>query len=316
MDIVGIGALNLDLIVDSASVAGVAARWEPGIEHRVDDPAIMSALLDEVRVARPAIAFGGSAFNSINALSRTGSGLRLGYVGVAGRPAAPGFSVLDRLDELGVDRQFVRRDDEHLGGVCVSLLNDGERTLITHAGANRHLTLDGVVPYLTRSRLIHVTSFFDDRSPALLRAVLADVKRLAPAVLVSVDPGHVWSASTDPDVAGILRLADYVLVNRRERDALAHLELDETMLVKRPDGIEIVPGGNVAHEPLPAGEIVDATGAGDVFAAGPLLMLARDPGRLADGVALGLRLARHSLRHPGDTGHDGFAALRSGMLGE
>jgi sugar/nucleoside kinase (ribokinase family) len=54
----------------------------------------------------------------------------------------------------------------------------------------------------------------------------------------------------------------------------------------------------VSQRPLAEAEIGDATGAGDVFAAGLLIELARDRARLRAGCELGLRMARRKLRQP------------------
>jgi sugar/nucleoside kinase (ribokinase family) len=58
------------------------------------------------------------------------------------------------------------------------------------------------------------------------------------------------------------------------------------------------PGGRFHRQAmLPAAEIRDPTGAGDVYAAGLLAALAT--GRsLSDGVCLGMALARHKLAAP------------------
>jgi predicted nucleotide-binding protein len=63
------------------------------------------------------------------------------------------------------------------------------------------------------------------------------------------------------------------------------------------------------HTPLPAEEIEDATGAGDVFAAGLLIVLASHRMQIELGALLGMQLARHKLRYVGNTGHAQFAKV-------
>jgi len=308
--VVGIGALNLDYLV--AGAAPVLPPLEWGAEQGVD-AATIRAVLDATE-GRPSL--GGSAFNTVYAMAHAGAGLRLGYVGVAGRMPVPGLSALDTLDACGIDRRHVFRDDEHLCGTCVSILRDGDRTLLTHAGANAafadHLDagFDGLVSYLARARLVHVTSFLDDRTPGRLLAVLTAVRAASPGTLICVDPGHVWSTRPTTDIGGILRLADYALVNEREFRGPAG---DATVVVKHARGIRWYSGRELAgvrrQVPLPAAEIVDATGAGDVFAAGLLIELAAGEAGIGPGCELGLLLARHKLRHLGSAGHAGFARL-------
>ncbi|GIF25926.1 sugar/nucleoside kinase (ribokinase family) [Actinoplanes tereljensis] len=184
-------------------------------------------------------------------------------------------------------------------------MRDGERTLLTHAGANTtfadHLdgAFDELADYLTRARFLHVTSFLDDRSPGRLRALLTAVKAKRPQTLISLDPGHVWCTNRTADIDGILRLADFLLVNRREFEALGDLPGNAVTVVKQPSGTRWHgPGGDGfrPQKPLPTAEIGDATGAGDVFAAGLLTELCRDPTRLGPGCDLGMHLAREKLR--------------------
>jgi sugar/nucleoside kinase (ribokinase family) len=352
-DVVGVGAFNLDCVVDLAGAAALAGTdtaslrsWVAGVcaaagapldwgaEAFVDEPTVL-ALLD--RLAGAAIAWqpGGSAFNTVHALARMRAGLRLGYVGVAGRRPGHGPSGHALLGRLGVDRAFARRDSHRLGGVCLSLVEGWERTMLTHAGANaglgglverRHGEL---VAYLADARIVHVTSFADADAPQLLAELLRDVKARNPAVLVSTDPGHAWSTTPTPGVERLLATADLLLVTARELTALAggqgrsdeqlagallgRLGGDATVLLKRADGVTVLgrePGRrSFTRRPLPSHLVRDPTGAGDVLAAGMLAALARDPAALPAGIALGMRLARRKLRHAGSAGHDGFARI-------
>jgi len=303
-DVVGVGAINLDYLVRGPAPAG---EW--GTEHRADAAAV-EALLSRAQ----AVALGGSAFNTLYAIANARTGLRLGFVGVAGRVPVAGLSAVDACDRYEIDRRLVFAERERLCGVCVSFLSEGERTLLTYAGANEafadHLAseFDQVVAYLADARLVHVTSFLDDRSAGILRRVLEAVKAISPGTLISFDPGHVWSTEPAPDVDRIVGLCDFLLVNRRE-----YREAPRAVVVeKRPEGIRWRgPGGSGSRSqtPLSADEIVDATGAGDVFAAGLLIELAKDPGRIGAGCELGMRMARHKLRHLGSAGHADFARL-------
>lgn len=383
LDVVGVGAFNLDCVVDLAGAAAMAGTdaaalrsWVAGIcaaagapldwgaEAFVDEPTVL-ALLDRLGGAAIAWQPGGSAFNTVHALARMRLGMRLGYVGVAGRRAGSGPSGPALLRRLGVDRSFARRDLRRLGGICVSLVEGGERTMLTHTGANagmaalaerRHAEL---AAYLAGARIVHVTSFADADAPQRLAALLRDAKARNPALLVAADPGHAWSTAPAPAVERLLAEADLLLVTERELAALAagravaapgqpsagdaspvapakragrggsgtdpvaallgRLGSDATVLLKRADGVIVLgraPGARrFARRPLPARLVRDATGAGDVLAAGVLAALARDPAALPAGIALGMRLARRKLRHVGSAGHAGFARIAHRCLG-
>lgn len=318
-----------------------ASQSEPlelNTERLVDERVIYTALAEANRVSLD-VTMGGSAFNALFALAQMKLNLRLGYVGVAGRMPIAGMSSIQQLEGLGVDHRFVRQDKDHLCGICFALQADGERTLLIHVGANAYMAdylesaFDGIVAYLASARVVHVTSFLDPRTAARLLAALKEVKRTNPSTLISFDPGHVWSTARTSPVEGIIELSDLLLVNYREfkeiggqrpgdeDTALAERILRRynegmTIVVKRSDGVLSfgMEDGEVRDQffgqsPLRDEEIQDATGAGDVFAAGLLAAVSSEHLQIETGSLLGMQLARHKLQYVGTRGHGGFADI-------
>ena len=357
LDVVGIGALNLDYIHPTDHDLGprpgarlseqIASLLEPGqqvpewgTETAVDESTVYAAL-EAADTATLQTSLGGSAYNALHTLSQLQLDLRLGYVGVAGRVPGPGPTAVQQLHADGIDHTHVHQDDGRLCGVCFSFTEDGERTLLTHAGANtamaahlHHASTD-LVGYLAGARILHVTSFLDPDTPAALLTVLRAVKQANPATLISVDPGHVWSLDATGPVAGVIALADYLLLNHREfRELGADSEQDSDedtatrildrlhadraqLVVKRRSGIHAWhrEAGKVFDDFYPQrvvladDEVEDATGAGDVFAAGLLAILAGDRLQTELGALLGMTLARHKLRYVGSHGHTQLAQV-------
>jgi sugar/nucleoside kinase (ribokinase family) len=356
LDVVGVGALNLDYIASVSALAGqprsrsltsqiselvekTGAPLEWGTERSVDDQTIYAAI-EAVSSAGPDTSLGGSAFNAIHAIAQAQAGLRLGYVGVAGRVPVIGVSSIQQFEALGVDHRFVLRDDQHLCGICFSFCEADDRTLLTHMGANGYMAeyidqrFDDIVAYLSSARLIHVTSFLDDRTAGRLLAVLRAVKDASPGTAISFDPGHIWSVDSTLEIEGLIEISDYLLVNYREFHELGGYKADEPdeevagrllrrfsndrgfVIVKRPTGIWSyrredgkVVSDFYAQIPLEVEEVKDATGAGDVFAAGLLIVLTSDRLQVELGSLLGMRLARHKLRYVGSAGHGQFAQV-------
>lgn len=359
LDVVGVGALNLDYIAGSMVSSEAPARTftdrisellrsgsgqdrgplEWGVEHEVDSLTIR-AVIEAVSSSRPDTMLGGSAFNAVYAIAKTKADLRLGYIGVAGHVPVIGLSAVQQLDSLGIDTRYVRQDAADLCGICFSYSENGDRTLLTHAGANERMAsyidqeFDDLVAYLTSTRLIHVTSFLDDRSAGALLRLLSAVKQAGRGNLISFDPGHVWSSNLTPEVKGLVALSDYLLLNNREFDEVGHRtpgEADEVVAERVLDRLDSADGVVIvkqttgvwshrrqdgrtqsefyAHTPLPPEEIEDATGAGDVFAAGMLIILVSHRMQIELGALLGMRLARHKLRYVGNIGHAQFAKV-------
>jgi len=355
-DVIGVGALNLDYIASAPTLVGqssarsmtervselverIGPPLEWGTERLVDSQTVYAAI-EAVSSVRSETVLGGSAYNAIHSIAQTRVGLRLGYVGVAGRVPLPGVSFVQQFEALRVDHRFVFEDYDHMCGICFSFSEGGDRTLLTHAGANEYLTghlsreFARVVEYLARARVVHVTSFLDDVTAGCLLSVLEAVKKVNHRTLICFDPGHVWSAAGMTEVDGLIRISDYLLVNSREFRELGGQGVDDSdegvaarllqrfssehgvIVVKRPDGISSYrqDGGKVFSEfyaqvPLADDEIEDATGAGDVFAAGLLAVLTCDRLQIEMGSLLGMRLAKHKLRYVGSTGHAQFAQV-------
>jgi sugar/nucleoside kinase (ribokinase family) len=356
LDVVGIGALNLDYIANASKSGGprrsraltsrisdlvmrTGSPIEWGTERRVDDETIHAAI-EAASSASPDTSLGGSAFNAIYAIASTQVGLRLGYVGVAGRVPVIGLSSIQQFEALGIDHKWVLQDDDHLCGICFSLCHEDDRTLLTHHGANEYMAdhldrhFNGIVAYLAGARVIHVTSFLDPRTVGRLLAVLQAVKAANHGTLICFDPGHVWSVDPSPEVTEIIRISDFLLVNYREfcelgqrsaadsdREVAGRLlrcfDNDQsTIIVKRATGIwsywrqhDDVVSDFYPQVLLRAEEVEDATGAGDVFAAGLLIVLTCDRLQVELGSLLGMRLARHKLRYVGSAGHAQFAEV-------
>lgn len=361
LDVVGIGALNIDYTVhasavtvgeghrslplgDSIVVPGSPSPFEWGTESVVDEKTI-DAALEDVSTASLDATLGGSAFNAIFALARMKLGARLGYVGVAGRVPIPGLSSLQQLDLLQIDRRFVRSDNSRPCGICFSFIKDGERTLLTHPGANVEMAgmieaeFNNLVAYLSTSRVLHITSFLDEETPRRLLELLQAVKAANPRTLISFDPGHPWASAPTEAVEGLLHLSDYILINYREFRLLGGYESgdqddivaerifdrvdsgDAALIVKRNDGIlsfRSVAGSIVAehfaHIPLPESDIRDATGAGDVFAAGLLAVITGAWLQVELGSFLGMALAKHKLSFAGVQGHAQFPEITRGFI--
>ncbi|MGH4021326.1 MAG: PfkB family carbohydrate kinase [Pseudonocardiaceae bacterium] len=289
---------------------------------------------------------GGSAWLTIFSLAQMRVGVRLGYVGVVGRVEAPGLSFIGQMDELGIDRRWVGQYPNRLCGLCLSYIDDTDRVMLTHPGANFEMhshiqqNFHDLAAYLASARFVHVTSFLDEATPAEVLKVLTRAKELNPWLRISFDPGFDWSEHTTLEVDGILALTDILFVNYREFKALgrySHAESDGAIarkaldrcavgctifVTKRYDFVEAfraTSDGMLVHpfqlrRPLQETELEDATGAGDVFAAAVLASLASRRLQVELGAFLGLSLARHKMRKRASADNQILPDLSKGFL--
>jgi sugar/nucleoside kinase (ribokinase family) len=346
LDVVGVGALNVDYIASASShrrrdpdaLTEILDRFEHGVESLVEDQVTYDVLEQLGGRETLAPSLGGSAFLTIHAIAQMRLGLQLGYVGVCGRSPDPTLSAVRVMDRLGIERTAIRQDRTRTTGVCVSYISEGERTLLTSLGANEGFAsyvreeFDQLATYLSRTRFIHATSFLDSESPGRLYAVIEEAKRRNAEVRLAFDPGHMWCVEQPEDAMRLLSLTDYLMLNYREfqalgglgefatDDAIAEAVLDRcgtncsALVLKRYDRILMYRrvGGALEIEefrqqPLGVEQIEDATGAGDVFAAGLLAAMTSDRMQLELGALLGMKMARHKLLHVGDRGYTSFA---------
>jgi sugar/nucleoside kinase (ribokinase family) len=305
MDIVGIGALNVDYIVGRTMLKDAGSQFAGEIAKSFGDgPAkpVDRPYIDEVlnRLGgRCQRTFGGSAFYVIRTLVALDAGLRLGFVGALSVNQDPGVDFSQWFASHGVDHRFVQSFDGGRQGICVSLVTRGDRQLIANSGINGRLAeilksrRDDLIEYLAQARIIHFVSSLDDESPVHLLSILSAVKQRNPSVHISFDPGYVWASSPTNSIDALYKRADILFVNQKEFEEIGkRLPPDEDidvarriidklapnamiMLLKRYDEItaflkladRLVEYHYPTHT-LEASEIEDATGAGDVFAGG------------------------------------------------
>lgn len=310
MEVIGIGALNLDLLYEVDDLSLLRQRgwgFAPGKEATIsaDRYQELLELLKEVAVLR-ARSGGGSAANTICALARMG--FRTGFVGRVGDDEEGAF-ILDQMP--GVDISHVKRGGR--SGICIVILDKRkDRALAVQPNANDEITLaDLDIPYLSATRYLHLSSFVGDTP---LAAQLQLMELLPAAVKVSIDPGELYARrgleailplikrsslffATEDELSSLTGADDY----SRACLAIATLGPEIVVCKRGKEGAYLYSReyqGSIRHNGVTS--VIDNTGAGDVFNAGFLagLLLGRP---LPYCLELANRLAAKSLGGYGRT---------------
>ncbi len=345
LDIVGIGALNVDFAVTSekmkelppATVSKAMWSFFSGAERIVGEEDIekMVSLLGRDSFREK---LGGSAFNTVCCIAALGSGLRTGLAGISGETGMPDLSFEGAMDSLGIDRSHLASCRGESSGLCVSINHNGTRSFIHYPGCNSRMAdalrknYGQLLEYVSGARLLHITQFNDSETSELLYRLAKDASGLKHSLRISCDPGYAWLQNPSASVMGILRLSAFIFLNdleftllsgkpygesdREKSEAIfARLGLSETfVVVKKETEIKLFrkEGSSVGEEAfridvIGSDEIKDATGAGDAFDAGFLAAVLLGAAEESWAVELGMMLMRVKLACEPQSLREGFA---------
>ncbi len=282
-DVVGFGALNVDLIyqIDAAAVPEVVRRGSAGMETALSREEMYPLLQHLERFGQlKDKEGGGQAANTVAALARMG--FRCGYVGCVGDDEEGAFLIdtLESVDTAGVMRRGK-------SGICVVALNDtGERTMCVFPNANDTISYDQVnADYASATEFIYLTSFVGDRPLDAQREL---VKEVGSQCRIALDPGELYARRGLGELREIIERAEVVFATDSEIETLTGMDCQRgcqrllrigatVVACKRGDkGSYVVSAEGAFEVPAETVEVVDKTGAGDVYAAGFIAGLLRN----------------------------------------
>lgn len=229
---------------------------------------------EEVEAETVEVFPGGSASNVAVAAAKLG--LKARIVCCIGNDEWGNF-ILRNFASKRVDTSYVIRADKPTGRVIILVeRGTGARAMVALRGANMELTSARVhAEQMKGLDHVHVSGGRLDMAEAALRLG----KELG--LSTSYDPGSVAVKYGYSKLAGVLKYVDVLLVNRREASALAetgagssleNLTCKVVVVKMGEEGSKAIMGGEEVYaQAFKLRQVVDTTGAGDVFDAGFIL---------------------------------------------
>ena len=319
LDFVGFGALNMDifcLLHPGRTVDQIAPGLRPGGEIMGDGTKRKQIL----EAAQEHGTFtgrsgGGQAANTAVALARMG--FQCGYLGKVGDDEMGGL-LLESLEDM--DKSHIQRGGD--SGMCLCILDqNGERANVVFPGSNDTVSLDDShADYVRASKALHITSFCSERILELQEWLLGQNPGDA---MITLDPGEIYSRLGVNRLRNVLKHTRILFATVEElemmtgkgaREAAADVIECGTEIVvckKGDQGSEIITKEDVISvAAVRVEQVVDKTGAGDVYAAGFIAGLLMEQSLETCG-KLGSEAAALSISAYGREKYPGNAFLRN-----
>ncbi|MBI3931760.1 MAG: carbohydrate kinase family protein [Chloroflexi bacterium] len=202
LEVVGLGALNMDYIRQIERLAGDSEIAERTPGHGYPDSELK--LLDTCP--------GGSAANTIYGLAKLG--VNTGFIGAVGDDA-DGKTLLKDFQTVGVDISQIKVKPKAKTGLARCLSDKlNFRSISITSGANSLLTADDInLDYINQAAILHISSFVDD---AQLEVLLKLITNLDSSVKVSFSPGELYAAKRLKTLSLILARTHILFINESE----------------------------------------------------------------------------------------------------
>ncbi|KQW86507.1 adenosine kinase [Brevundimonas sp. Root1279] len=261
-------------------------------------------------------ASGGSAGNTVAGVGSLGG--RAAYIGKVADDQLGGVFTHD-ITAAGVHFATPPLKDGastgHATGVCmINVTPDAQRTMCTFLGAANQLTTADIDPAVVgASAIVYLEGYLFDPAPAraAFEAAAAAAHAAGRKVAITLSDTFVVARWRAELLAFIEASADIVLANEAELAALFETEdfdaaaarlasmVDVAAVTRGAEGSVVISGDQrVAVPAAPVDKVIDTTGAGDQYAAGLLLGLARGLS-LEDSAKLGSLAASEVIAHWG-----------------
>lgn len=275
-NILGIGNALVDILTQIPNDSILERLQLPkGSMHHVDAATSLryGEILQEYGFE---MAAGGSSANTISGAAKLG--IETGYIGKVGRDER-GCFFQDSMRETGA-KPLLLTTDTPTGCAEAIISPDGERTFATYLGAALELSADDIQPEMFNGWDVLYVEGYLVQNHALLDKIFPMAKAKGMKIALDLASFNVVEDNRDYLRQQTKDYIDIVFANEDEARAFSHLDdpkaalaeiasLCEIAVVKVGAAGSFIQKGNevITIGPIPA-QVVDTTGAGDLWAAG------------------------------------------------
>ena len=227
-------------------------------------------------------AAGDSAANTMSGLARLGA--KAGFLTMMGNDEMGQFFT-NEMTRTGVE-MLALKSNTPTGRVIAMVTPDGERTFATCLGASIELSPDDIKPELFDNWDIFYIEGYLVANPDMLRKAISTAKDKGLKIAIDLASYNVVEESRDFLLELVNNYVDIVFANEQEALALTGMEPENALhyIAERCEiavvkigakGAYIQRGNEIVTIPPMKADVVDTTGAGDMWAAGFLAGLVK-----------------------------------------
>ena len=237
------------------------------------------------------MASGGSAANTMSGLAKLG--IEAGFLSKIGKDEVGQFFEKQMTDSRV--QPLMLKSETPSGRVQALVTADGERTFATCLGAAAEMCADDIQPELFKGWDIFYVEGYLVANPTMLRKAIETAKALGMTIAIDLASYNVVEESRDFLLELINNYVDIVFANEKEAFALTGMEPEEALhyIAERcqiavvkvgAKGAFVQRGKEIVTIPPMKADVVDTTGAGDMWAAGFLAGFVKDESLLKCGM--------------------------------